>query len=58
MCVPSQRRKQAKSSLLEDINVEIGSVRVHLTLFDQKLLIQKLLIFSRTFIKAPVSSAC
>ena len=35
-------RQNANLFLLEDINVEVGSVRVHLTLFDQKLLILKL----------------
>ena len=35
-------RQNANLFLLEDINVEVGSVRVHLTLFDQKLLILRL----------------
>ena len=31
-------KQEYELSLLEDINVEVGSVWVHLTLFDQKLL--------------------
>ena len=36
------KRAKFKLFLLEDINVEVGSVGVHLTLFYQKLLIKRL----------------
>ena len=36
--VRKRRKQNMNLSLLEDINVEVGSMRVHLTLFDQKLL--------------------